>query len=719
MAVITRVKSGLTADPHIIARAGEARHDLEHEARTRRGIRSAHQGQRDALLSATLRRSRPGRRRLLGVDVGGTFTDFFYWDGATLRVAKRLSTPPDPAAAVIEGLAEHELDPQEVIHGSTVATNTLLTRSGARTAVITTRGFRDTLVIGRQARPDLYALHPTREDPLVPERLRFEVRERVAADGSVIEPLDDTEVEAVLDAVQRSGAEALAICLIFGFLAPRHEQRIQRAARRRGIPTSASHQVMPRHREYERMSTTAANAYVAPEMSRYLRRLERRLQRDRPVRLRVMQSNGGSISAARAGEEAVRTVLSGPAGGVVGAVGAAREAGFEQVISFDMGGTSTDVSVCPGRILERSDLSVGGLPVHTAAVDVHTVGAGGGSIAWYDAGGALRVGPRSAGAQPGPAAYGRGALPTVTDAHVVLGRLPEAQLLGGEVQLDAERAAAAVATLAAPFENDLAATAIAILDVVNANMARALRLVSVERGFDPAAFALVAFGGAGPLHACDLAGALGIPVVLIPAAPGVLSAAGMLQADITKDEEQGLHLTIAAQAGAAPAALRETFERLEKRARRAMAADGYRRVRIERAADLRYAGQSHELTTRLPRRLSAAAIRAALARAHEERFGYAHENRAAEVVTVRVKARARGFGPSAGIAESASSVPTARARVSWDRPRATKLLARAAVPRRGLNGPSVIAQLDCTTLVPPGWRATPHASGALILRRRT
>ena len=659
------------------------------------------------------------------MDVGGTFTDFLYWDGAGLQVGKRPSTPDDPGRAVLEGIAAAGWTPDEVVHGSTVSTNTLLTRRGARTVLITTKGFRDTLVIGRQARPELYALHPTRPAPLVPKRLRFEVDERVAADGAVVRPLDDAEVAAVLDRVQRAGAEALAVCLIFSFVNPAHEQRIVAAAEARGIPVSASHLVLPEHREFERMSTTVANAYVGPAMSRYLRALEAGLQGERPLRLRVMQSNGGSLGAAQAAAAAVRTVLSGPAGGVVGALNAARAAGLDQVITFDMGGTSTDVSLCPGRILERNDLEVSGLPIRTPAVDVHTVGAGGGSIAGLDAGGALRVGPESAGADPGPAAYGRGRKPTLTDAHVVLGRLRPDRFLGGTMALDAAAAERALGTLAHAFAGSITATAQAIIDVANANMARALRVISVARGFDPADFTLVAFGGAGPLHACDLAEELRIPAVLVPAAPGILSAAGMLQADVQKDEAQGLTLRIAPGARGREAALEACFADLASRARTALAAEGYRRgVRLERSADLRYAGQSHEIRVPL-RSTTRQALTAALAEAHTARFGHADASRAVEVVVARVKAAAAGFAPpeaAGGFAPPARSAGKGgagveRALVVWERPRRTLVQDRARVTGAGLRGPAVLTQLDTTLLVPPGWRARPAAGGSLVLRR--
>ena len=662
-----------------------------------------------------------GRRRLLGVDVGGTFTDFLYWDGAALRLHKRPSTPDDPGRAILEGLAALGWRPDEVVHGSTVSTNTLLTRSGARCALITTRGFRDTLVIGRQARPELYALHPTRPAPPIPDDRRFEVDERVAADGGVLRALDEDEVSAVLDRVEASGAEALAVCLLFSFVNPAHERRIAAMARARGMAVSASCEVLPEHREFERMSTTVANAYVAPAMGRYLSRLEAGLRAGGgATRLRVMRSNGGSMSAAEASRDAVRTVLSGPAGGVVGARAAAAAAGIERLISFDMGGTSTDVSLLPGRVLERTDFAVGGLPIRTPAVDVHTVGAGGGSIVSLDAGGALRVGPQSAGAAPGPAAYGRGDAPTLTDAHVVLGRLRPDRFLGGAMALDAAAAERAVATLSAGFGGSARRTAQAIVEVANANMARALRVISVERGFDPADFALVAFGGAGPLHACDLAAELGIPQVLIPPSPGVLSAAGMLQAPVVKDAEQGLVLRIEPGATGRDATLEATFERLEAQARAALRADGYARCRVERSADLRYAGQSHEIATPL-RSTTRAAIRSALAEAHMSRFGHADRTRALEVVVARVKAIARSAAPpDAGPPAPSGAEPVHRppetATVVWERPRRTRIVERGAL-RRPISGPAILTQLDTTILAPPGWRARPLASGSLRIAR--
>ena len=660
-------------------------------------------------------------RRLLGVDVGGTFTDFVYVEDGRTRIAKRPSTPADPGRAIVAGLRELGWRPSEVVHGSTVATNTLLTRSGAATALITTRGFRDTLEIGRQARPDLYALHPTRPEPLVGDALRFEVGERIAADGEVVEPLDEAGLAEVLDEIEASGVRSVAICFLFSFINPTHERRAAALARERGFSVSASHEVLPQHREYERMSTTVANAYLAPVMSSYLSRLERSLSEQAvdggAIGLRIMQSNGGSLSAAGAGEQAVRTVLSGPAGGVAGAFAAAVAAGHEQAITFDMGGTSADVSLCPGRLLERTDLMIDGMPIRTPAVDLHTVGAGGGSIAWFDAGGALRVGPQSAGADPGPAAYGRGETPTVTDAHAVLGRLRPEQRLGGTIALDPARAERALRSVAEPFGGDPRRAAAAVIDVVNANMARALRVISVERGHDPARFTLVAFGGAGPLHACDLADALGIPAALIPPSPGVLSASGMLSADVTRDAEQGAHLAIPAAGEADSEALAGVYAALREQASDAIGADGYGEdVRIEYAADLRYQGQSHELTVGLTDYGSTAQIREAFQAAHVERFGFRDDARGVELVTARVKARAPGHDQPRQLDDADVDAAEAEHDVMWDRNRATRFLNRAAVRER-VAGPAVITQVDATTLAPPGWAARPLESGALLLER--
>ncbi len=670
--------------------------------------------------------------RVLGVDTGGTFTDFYLLaDDGSVTVHKRASTPDDPARAILEGLAEIAVPVSEVVHGSTVATNAIIERRGAKTALITTRGFRDVLVIGRQNRPKMYDLSPTREPPLVPDDLRLEAAERLDYRGEVLEPLDPAEVETLLDYVQQQGVESLAVCFLFSFVNPAHERLVADAARRRGMPVSASFEVLPEHREYERTSTTVANAFVAPVMSRYLSRLQEQLRYRGVARLRVMASNGGSISAEAAGRLAVRTAVSGPAGGVAGAFALAKAAGYDRIITLDMGGTSTDVSLCPGRILERDETSVGGLPVRGATVDVLSVGAGGGSVARIDAGGALRVGPESAGADPGPACYGRGQEPTVTDAQVALGRITPEHFLGGRMPIQQELAVAALERIAGPFGGDPRRTAVAALRVANANMEAALRVVSVERGHDPREFTLVAFGGAGPLHACDLAAALRIPRVLVPPHPGVLSAAGMATAPVVKDLAASVlaHFDgtdgekIVGVQGLAP--LRTLRDDLVARGKAELKSEGFslRGLKTETVLDARYSGQSYELPVSV-RSLDPPAFVPLFHRAHGGRYGHSDPSRAVEVVNLRVKLVLPASRPPR------AETPARRgrgARVNGERrpvwlgegvPRVvdTPFIARERLaPGHVVRGPAVVTQMDCTTLVATGWRAEVDGFGNMVM----
>jgi N-methylhydantoinase A len=654
---------------------------------------------------------------ILGVDVGGTFTDFLLWERGRLRVYKRPSTPDDPARAVLLGLAEMGAAPREVVHGSTVATNALLERKGARTALLTTAGFRDTLVIGRQARAQLYNLHPTRPPALVPDDLRLELDERVSAEGEVLRPLDPAELERALDAVCTAGAESLAICFLFSFLRPEHEQAAATAARARGLFVSASCEVLPEYREYERSSTTAVNAYVSPLMARYLAHLEEGARTRGVERLRVMASDGGSVSPATAGALAVRTVLSGPAGGVAGAFAVAGAAGFPDVITLDMGGTSTDVALCPGRILTRDEAEIGGLSVRTAMADVHTVGAGGGSLARLDSGGALRVGPESAGADPGPACYGRGERPAVSDAQAVLGRLLPDHFLGGRMPLYPDRARRALASLGEAF-GGVEQAAAAVVRVVGANMDRAIRVVSVERGYDARDFTLVAFGGAGPLHACDLAELLDIPRVLVPRYPGVLSALGMAAAPVGRDLLAPLMRPVAGDD------LRPHLERLvtelSARGREALARDGYdvRRAATEVSLSMRYAGQSYELPVPA-RALEPARLRAAFHEAHARRYGHADPNRPVEAVSLRVRTVLPPPRVTVRPVVEEGEARAGYATVWFDRPRRTAILLRERLrPGETFDGPAVVPQMDATTVVPPGWRAWVDDHANLILAPR-
>jgi N-methylhydantoinase A len=648
---------------------------------------------------------------LAGVDTGGTFTDLVLVQEGRLRVQKVFSTPHDPSQAILEGLGQLAALEQlrTLVHGSTVATNAVLEGKGVRTALITTAGFRDVLEIGRQTRPKLYDLRVQKRPPLVPRERRLEVVERLNERGEVLIPLDEASLQQVLAQLQAREVEAVAVVLLFSFTNPEHERRVAEAARQLGLYVSASYEVLPEFREYERTSTVVLNAYVGPVIDRYLGRLEAALPAG--TTLRIMQSNGGSLSSATARREAARTLLSGPAAGVVGAAFVARAAGSERIITLDIGGTSTDVALVDGAISETTEGQVGGYPIRLPMIDIHTVGAGGGSIAWFDAGGALRVGPVSAGADPGPACYGRGGQEaTVTDAHVVLGRLLPESFLGGSMQLDSEQALRAVERIATRLGTAAEEAALGIVRVVDANMEAAMRVISVERGLDPRDFTLVAFGGAGPLHACELAAALHIPRVLIPPMPGLLSALGMLVADILKDYVR----TVMVPLEEAEEIIGATLSALEEQGRRDLQREGVREehLQIERYLDLRYYGQSYELTVPF----AGDCLRAAgdFHAAHERRFGYCDPHERIQVVNVRLKAR--------GLVElpllerqppepAAVATPVERRRVVFADQRGpvwheVPVYQRATL-RAGmaLPGPAIVTQYDTTTLVPPGWLA--------------
>jgi N-methylhydantoinase A len=623
-------------------------------------------------------------------------------------VLKRRSTPDDPARAVVDGLRQLAGAAAVRLHyGSTVATNALLERRGARVALLTTRGFEDVLEIGRQTRPRLYALEPRRPDPLVPASRRIGVRERLRADGRVELALVEREVRRAVATVRRLRADAVAICLLHSYRSPAHEARLERALRSTGAHVTASHRLVREYREYERLSTTVVNAYVGPLMTTHLGRLEKAARNG----VHVMQSNGGLAAGPSAAAEPVRTVLSGPAGGVAGAADRARRAGLTRVVTLDMGGTSTDVSLVEGEPGYRAETAVGGLPVRVPSVDIHTVGAGGGSLARVDAGGALRVGPESAGADPGPACYGRGSLPTVTDANLVLGRLVEDEFLGGEMPLDPARARRALTPLARRLGRSVTAAAAGVVAVVTATMERALRVITVERGHDPRAFALVAFGGAGALHAADLAGALGMRRVYVPRHPGLLSAWGVLAAEPIRDLTRTL-----GRIDPPDGVLARGLHDLAAAARQMMHADGVHRHRLEQALDVRYAGQSYEVT--VPYRPG---WRAAFHLRHRQRFGHAAPEHPLEVVTLRVRARGERLPvPRDHVVRRAPGRPRARRSVVFDgRPRITPVYRRDDLPIAGtLHGPAVICEYSATTILPPGWRLTVDRAGGLMLEHR-
>lgn len=578
----------------------------------------------------------------IGVDIGGTFTDFVVYDerSGDLRSFKLLSTPAAPEQAVLQGLARLDLPAgTSVVHGSTVATNALLERKGARTAFVTTRGFGDLLTIGRQNRRSLYDLFPDRPAPLVPPEGCLEVTERIDPHGEVLQPIRESELPGLIAALKSYGAEAVAVCTLFSFLNPEHERRIAAALRAAGLLVSLSSELLPEYREYERASTTAINAYVAPVVLRYLDRLA---QARPELPLRIMGSNGGSLSVEQAGRQAARAVLSGPAGGVVGALRIAEAAGADRVITLDMGGTSTDVSLAEGAPKITTEWSVDGLPMRLPVIDVHTIGAGGGSIARRDAGGILRVGPESAGAEPGPACYARGgSLPTVTDANLVLGRLVPSAFLGGTMPLSAERAMEALDRLGAELGlegrsgmNRAQVAALGVVEIVNAHMARALRVISVARGHDPRDFRLVCFGGAGGLHAAALAAGLQIGQVLVPPLASTLSAFGMISTPVLKDYVQ----TVMLPGSAEPAIVEARLDPLRARASEEMRAEGFGpdQVELQAEVDLRYRGQSYELQVPWPP--NGRGLVDSFHQAHQSTYGYQEPQAAVEIVNLRLRA---------------------------------------------------------------------------------
>jgi N-methylhydantoinase A len=649
--------------------------------------------------------------RVVAVDTGGTFTDVLLLEGGRLTALKVPSSPDDPAEAVLQGVRSvtGAEGPDLLLHGSTVATNALLERRGGRVALITNRGFEDVIEIGRQNRPQLYALVGHRPPPLVDRDRRFGISGRIGPEGQEIEPIDPGELAALAERV--AGAQAVAVVLLHSYANAAHERAVGDALGPVAFVTLSA-ELLPEYREYERTSTTVVNAYVAPLMSRYLDRVRRESGAGRTW---IMGSNGGALSVDRAVREPIHTVLSGPAGGVVGAVDRARRSGCERIISFDMGGTSTDVSLSEGQPFHTREFEIGGQPIAIPVIDIHTVGAGGGSLARVDAGGALRVGPDSAGADPGPVSYGiGGARVTVTDANVWLGRLPADAFLGGEGSLDRDAVEAPLAALAGNLGMTLDQAAEGVLAVANAAMERALRVISVERGHDPADFVLVAFGGAGGLHVAELAVRLGTRAALVPRDPGLLSAYGMLAADVMRQTAR----TVLIPGGDADAdeRIEATFDELEAGAISVMAAEGTPResVAVERWVDARYRGQSFEL------RVPGGEWRRAFHRAHAVRYGYQRPEAPVEAVTLRVVTRAPGPSlPHPELGQAAGPPATSAGRAHWDGVWiATRRVWRKDL-RAGheLEGPLQVLEYSSTTWVPEGWTLRVDRWGSLHLSR--
>lgn len=657
----------------------------------------------------------------IGVDVGGTFTDFFLRNEVTRAVAvhKVPSTPDDPSRAILTGLSElrarfdiPSADFRSFAHGTTVATNALIERSGGKVAMVTTRGFRDLMEIGRQVRPRIYDLKADAPAPLVKRALRFELAERIDARGKVVHPLTDEEVDRVVAEVLASDADCCAVCLLFSFLNPAHETRIGDALRaaRPDLLVSLSCEVQPEFREYERFSTTVLNAFLQPKVSGYMDRLSTALGGiTGDATIGISQSAGGLMTIDRAAELPIRTALSGPAAGVVGAVAVAARSGERNLITFDIGGTSTDVCLIEdGQAAIAYGREIADFPVRLPSIDIHTVGAGGGSIAHIGPDGLLKVGPRSAGAAPGPACYGRGGtLPTVSDANVVLGRLPN-KLVGGGMVLDKAAAERAVLPLAERLGMSVPETALGILRILTSNMVRAIRAVSIERGYDPRDFALMPFGGAGGLHAADVAAELSMRRILVPPSPGILCAEGVAVSDL----QESFVATCLTSLSGDLAPVTAGIARLRERA------DSWRRdtgtetdLDVSASLDMRYVGQNFEL----PVGLDTAAgplpapdeLRARFHAAHAAKYGHSDEAAAIEVVNVRLLARAAGSPASHQADDRAAAVvddQAADVSVWFDPsgPVTTRTVRRSALAAgQEVAGPAIITQFDSTTVVPP------------------
>ncbi|MEE8245656.1 MAG: hydantoinase/oxoprolinase family protein [Alphaproteobacteria bacterium] len=665
----------------------------------------------------------------VGVDIGGTFTDVVAHDTENGRVVvgKSPSIPDDPASAVMNALSALELDLGAVArfrHGATIATNTVLERNGAKLGVITTRGFRDVLIVGRGHRSDLYDIKATRPEGLVKRSAVIEVDERLGPGGEVLLPLDEAGVAAAARMLGKRGVDAVAICFLHSYANPAPEARAAEivASVLPGTAISRSSEVLAEHREYQRFATTALNAYVAPVMSRYLRELEDRLGR---AGLRaapeIMTSSGGSWPFRRMARLPVNSMLSGPAGGVIGAVALAAELGEADLVSYDMGGTSTDVCLIrEGRYGLQSEGEIGGLPNRAAQIEINSVGAGGGSIAYLDTGGFLNVGPRSAGAVPGPACYGRGGEePTVTDANVVLGRFRPSTPLGGEIEISHQAAARAIEGLARRLGLDSPTTAEGIVRIAVTRMTGAIKEISVMRGLDPRSFTLFAFGGAGPLHAGLIAEELGMARVVVPPLSGAFSAHGLLVADSRRDLS---HTRIMALEAVDLAAVRAMLAPMRETARAELAADGFapEEMRFEEFVDLRYVGQAYELTTPLdPGMARIEELIEAFHRVYEQRYAL-RDAGPVEAVSFRLSAHGLTEKPPAPGLEGGGGTARLGDRCVrfGDEALETPVWRREAlVAGTRLDGPAVIEEAGATTLVPPNFRLERHPSGALILTR--
>ncbi|MBW1726353.1 MAG: hydantoinase/oxoprolinase family protein [Deltaproteobacteria bacterium] len=652
---------------------------------------------------------------IIGVDTGGTFTDFVYKEGETWGVYKVLSTPSNPAEAVLNGLnyLAHGRKKQ-IIHGSTVATNAILERNGAKTALITNKGFEDIIEIGRQNRTRLYDLSFRKAPHIIPSDLRFGLPGRILQTGEELIPLDIRKTETVGERLKDLDVESVAVCFLFSYVNPSHEQKIRELLAPLGLQLSLSHEVLAEFREFERTSTTVINAYVSPKMQRYIGHLIEEL--GRKDSLGIMQSNGGSISAETAMNESVKTILSGPAGGAVGAYEIGKMAGYSKLITFDMGGTSTDVSLIDGNLSLAFETHISGYPVKVPMIDIHTVGAGGGSMVSFDEGGALKVGPESAGANPGPICYGKGDRITVTDANLYLGRLIPEHFLGGGMALTEKRLPLYFENMAQKIGLSPQELAQGILDVANTAMERAIRVISIERGYDPREFTLFSFGGAGGMHAAFLARLLNIPTVLLPSNPGILSAMGMLMADVIKDYS----LTIMKkQENVTFQLLSEGFEEIETKGQEDLRAEGIpdRGIMLERYLDMRYHGQSYEIIVPFNENYVEH-----FHAGHEKTYGYRNPDKPVEIVNIRLRARGVPEKPRFQKHKKMGDEPPSEAFIGekpvvFDQRRMpTKIMARHKLNSGNrIHGPAVLVEYSSTIVIPPFAGAFVDEYGNIIM----
>jgi N-methylhydantoinase A len=679
----------------------------------------------------------------IAIDSGGTFTDCVWLQGSTLQILKVFSTPADPAQAIADAVSRIASDAYEIVvlHGTTVGTNTLLQRKGARVAFVTTKGFEDSIEIGRQQRPKLYDFFFEKDPALSPAELRFGVDERTSAEGKILRAPTPQSLQTLAVQIAAQKPQAIALSLLFSFANPQNEKTVVAALAALNLPVSVSHQILPEFREYERASTVLVNAYLQPVMQSYLGKLRELLshesptlstlqqantglaggsaaarKHETPAHIFVMQSSGGITALATAAEQPVRTVLSGPAGGIVGAAAVAKRSGFDRIITFDMGGTSSDVALIDGQPTTTNEADVAGLPVRVPVLDIHTVGAGGGSLARFDAGGALRVGPESAGADPGPICYGKGERPTVTDANLLLGRLPADQFLGGDFQLDLPRTQKIIAQWLKKNHSSLSPEEFAdgVVRVVNANMEKAIRVVSIERGHDPRQFSLVAFGGAGAMHACELAHALRIPRVIVPAYPGALSALGILISDVVKDHSRTILLRVGPGA-AFSAKLDPIFAELKRSIGAELEKEDWQgRALFELSCDIRYRGQGYELN--LPYSVD---VLKRFHAEHKRRYGYSSPERDLEIVTVRMRGRVASPEKLSRlkIREEQGRLTSSTQMVHFaGRQHKTLIIPRSSIEQgRRYRGPAIITEYSATTVVPPGLRYQKDRAGNLLI----